>query len=296
MAAELIQVQLAKPERKFIKVYVDFYNCKLLTNSERTVYISLKSFLNYGSDVGEVFPSLDTLAEVSRLDVKTVKKAIKGLEKKGAIKKERRGLTKSNLYTLNDIPEMWQAESEEEMKQLSESKISLTTEEMIEELQRRGAIKIVNEKEPISDTDQSTDISPSLSQLNIVKTTSNYNGSGAESQERYSMEWLKDHYNYEVVVSDRSKDDTDTVFSILYDALNTTKDTIRVNSENKPREVVISKLLKIDCFDIEFVIDKYNQQRSRIKKAEAYILTQLYKSKEQSHLDLMNEGHVNGDF
>lgn len=293
MADELINVRLAKPERKFIKVYVDFYNCKLLTNSERTVYITLKSFLHYGSDVGEVFPSLNTLAEVSRLDIKTVKKAIKSLEKKGAIKKERRGLTKSNLYTLNDVPEMWQAGTDEEMKELSESKISLTTEEMIEELQRRGAIEIVNKKELISDTDQSTVISPS-NDFNSVEN--NYKGLRAESQERYSMNWLKEYYDYSILIERKDTNIVNNIFDILYDTMNTTKDTIRVSRENKPREVVIGKLLKLDYFDIDFVLDKYSKQSNRIKNAEAYILTQLYKAKEQNNLDLQNRGHVNGDF
>lgn len=50
---------------------------------------------------------------------------------------------------------------------------------------------------------------------------------------------------YEVMVHDDPliEADLNAVINILYDALNTTKDTIRVAGENKPTMVVIGKLV-----------------------------------------------------
>ena len=146
MAAEQFQVQLATPEREFVKIYKDFLNNKLLTVEEKMVFIALKSFVTYGQDSGNVFPTMETLCKITSLSRPRATRTITSLEKKGIVKKTRRGLTKSNLYTLSDNPVMWGATSEEEIKELSENRIQLTDEEMIAELERRGRIKIIKEE------------------------------------------------------------------------------------------------------------------------------------------------------
>ena len=140
---EQFQVQLANPEREYVKVYKDFLNNQLLTVEEKMVFIALKSFVTYGQDSGKVFPSMETLCKITSLSRPRATRTITSLEKKGIVKKTRRGLTKSNLYTLVDIPSMWGAVTEEELKELSETKIQLSDEEMIAELERRGTIKVV---------------------------------------------------------------------------------------------------------------------------------------------------------
>ena len=90
--------------------------------------------------------------------------------------------------------------------------------------------------------------------------------------------------------------DIDIVFDILYDTLNSTKPTIRIGGEGKPTMVVIGKLMKLQPDDLVYSIDKYHEQTERIKNVKAYLLTVLYGSREQQHLDIMNLGHHNGDF
>lgn len=289
---EIIEVQLAKPERGYVKVYKDFLNSPYLTTEEKMVYIALKSFVTYGHDSGEVFPSVATLCELTSMSRPRATRAITNLIKKGIITKKRRGLTKTNLYTIIDNPAMWTAESEEELHELATSNIPLSSQEMLEELERRGEIKILNiKKEPSSDTDQSTEEDTLSKHLNVIRTTSNSSTYGTDCQERYTIDQIKELYDYEVMVHDDPliEADLNAVINILYDALNTTKDTIRVAGENKPTMVVIGKLMKLSYEEIKYAIRMYHQQSDKVSHHASYMLTLLYKSAEQYHLDTVNQ-------
>lgn len=289
MTTEQFEVQLATPEREYVKVYKDFLNSTLLSAEEKMIYIALKSFVTYGQDSGKVFPSMDTLCKLTSLSRPRATRTITSLEKKGIVKKTRRGLTKSNLYTLVDIPSMWGASTEEEMRELADTKIPLTDEELLAELERRGTIKIIKEKEP--DTTE-----PTKDQLNqalnkpfvIVNTTTNT--SKSQEVERYSLEQIKQIFEYEAMVHDapERQDDIDSIMSILHTSLNTTKPTIRIAGEDKPAMVVIGKLMKLTNSGIMYALDKYREQTERIKNPTSYMLTLLYNAEEQYNLDITN--------
>lgn len=292
MAEERIEVQLASPERHYVKVYNDFLNSEQLTTEEKMVYIALKSFVSYGQDEGQVFPSMETLCKITSMSRPRATRAITGLIRKGIVKKKRRGLTKSNIYTLYDNAAMWAAESEQEMRDLAERNITLSSQEMLEELKRRGVIEIVNtKKEPASGTDQSTEASTSFDSLDIVLTTNNSTQNFEGSQERYSLENVRELFDYAVLASDKrcSISDLDSVMNILYDVLNTTKTTIRVSGENKPAMVVIGKLMKLTYEEILYSIQKFNERTDRIGNPRAYMLTILYTAREQMNLDINNQ-------
>lgn len=290
MVTEQFQVQLAKPEREFVRVYKDFLNSSLLTVEEKMVYIALKSFVDYRQDSGDVFPSMETLCKLTSLSRPRATRTITSLEKKGLVKKTRRGLTKSNLYTLVDTASMWSAETVEELKDLAEAKIQLSTEEMLDELKRRGAIIIVKEKEP--DTTEPTKDQMcqalELKQFDMVNTTTNQ----ADSQEfeRYSLERIRIYYDYDVMIADNpyQTQEIDSVMSILHTILNTTKPTIRVGGEDKPNMVVVGKLMKLTYPGIMYAIEKFMEQTDRINNPTSYMLTLLYNAEEQMHLDISN--------
>lgn len=60
--------------------------------------------------------------------------------------------------------------------------------------------------------------------------------------------------------------------------------------------VVIGRLMKLQPDDLIYSIDKYHKQTDRIKNVKSYLLTILYNSREQNHLDIVNLEHHNGDF
>lgn len=70
----------------------------------------------------------------------------------------------------------------------------------------------------------------------------------------------------------------DEFVSIILDALLTQSKTVRINGENKPRELVKNNLMKLTYGDIEYVLWQFKEHGKRIKKKQQYILSMLYHS------------------
>lgn len=290
MTNDRIDVMSSVPVRKFVRVYQDFLYSEILTAEEKMVFIALKSFVDFSQDEDEVFPSMDTICKITGMSRPRATRTINSLVSKGIIKKQRRGLTKPNLYTIADYPAMWSAAGVEERKELLNTEIPYTSDQLVEELVRRGVLT----KDQIADNKKgsdsaATDTDPDR-RFDIFSTISNCTNKSTERQE-YPMQSIKELYEYDVLVQrqEYGTDDLDSVMDIIYDALNTTKDTIRINGEEKPAAVVRSKLLKLDATDIEYAIAKFRSVTDRIKNPKAYMLTILYGAKEQRSLDVTND-------
>lgn len=120
MSNDRIEVRQGNQERRFLKCYLDFIDCDLLIGEEKIIFLILKRFLDVRADQGDVFPSLDTICRLSGMTRNTVRKHIRSLQKKGVVTVKRRGLTKSNLYVINDKKDMWKAQTIEEMQTAAE--------------------------------------------------------------------------------------------------------------------------------------------------------------------------------
>lgn len=290
MTIDRMEVKSSVPVRKFVRVYKDFLESEILTAEEKLVFIVLKSFVEFGRDEDEVYPSMATICKITGMSRPRVSRNINRLVSKGIVKKQRRGLTKPNLYTIVDYPSMWAAEGVEERRQLLDTEIPYTSDQLISELVRRGVLteEAVAEKK-IEPQSAATDSDPN-GRLSIFSTINNITNKNKERQE-YTMKYLHELFEYDVLVQrqEYGTEDLDSVLDIIYDALNTTKDTIRINGEEKPAAVVRSKLLKLDATDIEYAIQKFRDVTDRIKNPRAYMLTILYGAKEQRNLDVTND-------
>lgn len=112
-----------------------------------------------------------------------------------------------------------------------------------------------------------------------------------EIAEKYSLDFLKEglSYNDMLMQEPLEKDIIDTFFHYLHNAVNTTKDTIRVNGEDKPSAVVVSVLLKLNYFDFIYAVQKYSRNTTKVNNHGAYILTLLYNAKAQNEADIANQ-------
>lgn len=102
-----IQRKPASHERGYVKVYYDFLDNSFLTAEEQMIFIVLKSYIDFGNDSGETCQSLETICKRTKMSRRRVIDNIKSLVEKGVIRKIRRGLTQTNLYTLSDCAAMW---------------------------------------------------------------------------------------------------------------------------------------------------------------------------------------------
>ncbi len=272
----------------------EFIETDILNGNEKLVFMSIKRHLNNESETA--FPSLTTIAKYSRLSKSTVQRALKDLECKGIIEIEHRKTEKngntSNLYTIHDYKSMWTVKNCKDIKQIIKQE---QEQEAIKLLESIG-YTVTKEKELTSAPTKVTDVSTNKNIYDMNKD----NTKQAKSQEleRYTMMDIKMLYEYDslIVQYPTKQADIDVVFDILYDTLNSTKQTIRVGGEDKPTMAVIGRLMKLQPDDLIYSIDKYHEQTDRIKNVKGYLLTILYNSREQNHLDIMNLGHHNGDF
>lgn len=185
MGKEII-VQLAKPERYYTKCYHDFMDCSLLNGEEKIVFLALKRFLDVKMDNGNVFPTIETIQEMTGWGNQKVVKYIKNLMKKGIVKKVRQGLSKPNIYILADYSTMWACESVEEMAAVVDNQgvKSLTPAEHIAELKRMGYTVQIKEKELETEPTKAQNQAPFHKNLSKKQNTTEKLKSQAE---RYTM-------------------------------------------------------------------------------------------------------------
>ncbi len=74
-------IQLAGPQRKYVKVYHDFLDNSFLLVEEQMIFIVLKSYVDFKEDDGEAFPSIKTICKRANMGEKRVRKNIDALER-----------------------------------------------------------------------------------------------------------------------------------------------------------------------------------------------------------------------
>jgi predicted transcriptional regulator len=231
------------------------------------VFLALKRFLNVQKEQGEVYPSIKRICSMLQIGEKTVIEVIKNLVKKGVLQKKRQGLTKTNIYTIHDNAALWKCNTETEVTELLNNQPELlSADEHIEALKRLGYNVSISHN----------------------KNTENKPKQDCEKIEKYSQEQIRIFFDYDILVTNVHTEQADNIMAILYDVLNTTKDTIRIGKEEKPSNVVIGKLMKLSYMDIEYVIEQYSKVTSRVNHPIPYILTLLYHAKEQGSFDIAN--------
>ncbi len=121
----------------------------------------------------------------------------------------------------------------------------------------------------------------------------NHNPYPAEQSEvvhQYTMEFLSDFYHAdEMIQMGMDEKDVDMILEIIYDTLNTSKTYLWVNREKKPIDIIRSRLLKLDLWDIQYAINQYKKQTTEIRHQKAYMLSVLFTAKGQGNLDITNQ-------
>lgn len=285
------KIKLNTNQRPFIMVYHDFLESEILDNPYQiTLYICLKKFADENN---QCFPSLKRLSKLTKMSISKVKTTLNELEEKGVIVKENRmktnGGTTSNLYTLNDYPEIWNARIARSVNE----KIDIDELRLFELAKKKGYI-LIKEKEPTSAPAKETDVSTQSKFFSHPDNTIDFQES--QDLEKYTLNQIKELFSYEAMVHDYPDEQKhiDSVMDILHTILNTGKKTIRIAGTDKPAMVVIGKLMKLNNESIMYAIKKFKEQTERIKNPTAYMLTILYMAPEQFHLDITNQ--VQHDF
>lgn len=282
------KIKSATDQRPFIMVYQDFLESDLLDNHyQKLVYVYLKKFAN---SKNQCFPSIKTLSKLTKISVNKVKQTLAELEQKGVISKENRtrpdGGKSSNLYTLYDLKELWNAGSSEEVAAVVDE---YEDKKLISLLEAKG-YTVIKEKEPDKTEPTKVTVEPStkLNQFDIVNTI--INSEKSQELERYTIDQIRQIFELDYVLLDypQYKPEIDTVMQILYDVLNTSKPTVRIAGEDKPTMIVTGKLMKLDKDLIVYAIEKYHEHTGEVNNPISYMRTILYNAPEQFDLEVRN--------
>ncbi|CDD35049.1 phage protein [Roseburia sp. CAG:309] len=118
---------------------------------------------------------------------------------------------------------------------------------------------------------------------------------GSDGLEAYTLQEIEEQLDFSKLYAYAEKNpekvgkqDVDSLLYILYDLFNTRK-PIKVAGEEKPSQVVISKISKLSWRHLCYAICQYKSQKTRIKHQTAYMVTVLYKALEQMHNDQLNQ-------
>ena len=93
-----------------------------------------------------------------------------------------------------------------------------------------------------------------------------------EERNKY-LEIIKENIEYECQTE---KNKIDELVEIMLDVICSQKDTIRVNGEDMPHEVVKSRFLKLNSSHIDYVLTALQKNTSYVKNIRAYLITALY--------------------
>lgn len=90
---------------------------------------------------------------------------------------------------------------------------------------------------------------------------------------------VKEQISYDALKHDNPHDKRiDELLGIMVEVLNSTSESIRVNKENKPAEVVKAQFQKINKQHVEFVLLCMSESHTKARNIRALLITALYNS------------------
>ena len=202
-------------------------------------------------------------------------------EKAGLIERLRQGQGKPNLiYVKNfiDSVENSPPESSEQrflIRQNNDSGIVKTT--ILESLKQRPS-NTDNSYTEMSDTDP---IHPGSEGMAFRGIT-----------ERY----FKSVLEYDALLLDypSDKETIDGIIDLLTDACTTNRLTLRIAGDDRPREVVKGRLMKLNAFSIRYVLSCLKENDTDVKNIKQYLLAALYNA--PTTISPYYQAKVNHDF
>ncbi len=316
-------IKMSTDVKNFTMISNKLLSSNLITAAEKEILTILKTFTNKDN---ECFPSVRKIAERIGCCIRKVRYTIKKLKDKCIIKvtpqyRKSDNSQTSNLYKIYDFDELWDVNSVEEIKGIVEEYEEKKRIEAIEKLKSNASksnksSSNENKETEVKKEEVKEDVKTKEKEIeNIAHPTKGNNGNQSQQtttcsyntiktgscqvrkkqivmEEKYSMQYLKEYFNYDdifLMYPKTSRDLIDSIMSVIYDVVNNPTSDIRVNGINIPTEIVRNKIFKLDVFDICYIEEQYSKQTVRIYNQKSYITTILYNCKEQHRLDIQNK-------
>ena len=229
--------------------------------------------------------SMRGLAKLSADGLDSTRAAVKALERSGYVVRRQlydsRGRFSNNEYTVFEIPQPSSPSSDLPLTGKPSTEKSPSDAPLSEKPSQINTDQVITQK-------RNTD-------LNNYQSI-NLDGMDAmDERERYE-EIIRENLEVDILSQD-SRYDIDRVneiIEVMLDAICSTSPTLRVNNADMPKEVVKSRLLKLNSSHIDYVFDAMRKSPSDIRNIRAYMLTALYNA--PATIDNYYSALVNHDF
>lgn len=205
-------------------------------------------------------------------------------EKVGLIERKRQGLGKPNLiYVKNFIASVDNSPEDTPSSHFKkcENHISGDVKITLQEVRKSHASNTDN-----NDTDKSYTENPIYP---------GRDADGMSERKRYEK-YFRAATEFEYLLHDYPYDGEmlDEILQLLVDTCCSRREYIRVASDDKPRDVVKSQLMKLDNSHIRYVLDCLKENTSDVRNIKQYLLAALYNA--PSTISSYYQAKVNHDF
>ena len=114
-------------------------------------------------------------------------------------------------------------------------------------------------------------------------------GRDMDEREQYRA-ILEDNLEYDILLENNpyDRDTIAEIMELLLDTICSKRQYIRIAGDDKPREVVKSQFLKLNCTHIEYVLSSFKENASKVRNIKQYLLSYLKPHEQEQFLDAMD--------
>jgi hypothetical protein len=91
-----------------------------------------------------------------------------------------------------------------------------------------------------------------------------------------SREVIRENIDYDVLCEQYGQERIDEVVELMVETVITDRDRIRIAGDSLPAEAVKNRMMKLNGFHVEYVLDCMDKNTTKVRNIKAYILTALY--------------------
>ncbi len=191
---------------------------------------------------------------------KTVTRLLNELEGVNLISREKSGFSKPDrIYVMNFLAVVYKVHHETCKKYTSRDEES--------------TLRDMYNLHPNNTDNNKTDISDTESIVSIKE-----NRCDAMDEYRSYESLVRENIEFDILVADNpyERDSLEEIVSIMTDVLTTKSGTIRISGDDKPVEVVKSRLMKLNSQHISYVLQGLKDNPVKVRNIKAYLLASLY--------------------
>ena len=104
---------------------------------------------------------------------------------------------------------------------------------------------------------------------------------------------IMDNIEYDILAEEYGAERMDEVVELMLEAVLSKREYVRIAGDEYPREVVKSRLLKVNSSHIEYVFGCLNNNTTKVYNIKSYLLTALYNA--PATMDSYYRAEVNHD-